>query len=333
MSAFASIFIYSVIMAICSFVTGIPPLLANLPPEKMNYISVFSTGLLVSAALVLIIPEGIEHSSDDSPIGICLVAGFVTLFTIDRLSSITRSSDSYLNSIDDSSTFNIDQDNPSKQTTTTEFDLDDRNIGSSQSEEPIDEDTGNQSLRSLWYTLRGNSLKSFICNLNAGFKSAFRNTDTLGLLIHSLTDGIALTSSIMASTEIPSVKSIFVILAIFLHKLPTAFALVALLVRDGLPKVDVLCHLIAFSLAAPLGALATYIIIVLFINGSIQGLSGMLLTFSGGSFLYVGFHALQKMDSGVHHDRKTRRQQLVEYLTCLSGMLVPVLVSLVRDED
>lgn len=120
------------------------------------------------------------------------------------------------------------------------------------------EESGVDTFKDVWQLKNSRNVRNLLLK---GFASAFRNTDTLGLLIHCITDGIALASSLMASSESPSVKSIFVVVAIFLHKLPTAFALVALLVKDGLPKIFVLCHLICFSFAAPLGALATYLVI------------------------------------------------------------------------
>lgn len=373
---------YSLAMAISSFVAGLPPLLFELPPEKMEHLSTFSMGILVSAAQVLIIPEGIAHSPEGSPIGLCLIAGFITLFTIDRLSDIARSSKKGLNgytkmdynlengqssltepdlefdvssergvsgTLDDYGRTGDDQvagDTHPDTTPTIDDDLDSimtdgprsATAGTDNSEDGLQqilEESGVDTFKDVWQLKNSRNVRNLLLK---GFASAFRNTDTLGLLIHCITDGIALASSLMASSESPSVKSIFVVVAIFLHKLPTAFALVALLVKDGLPKIFVLCHLICFSFAAPLGALATYLVIILFVNESLEGLSGLLLTFSGGSFLYVGFHTLQKMTNSEPEPGtgillpKSRKRMFIDYIVCLGGMLLPVLVAFLQED-
>ncbi|QPG74605.1 hypothetical protein FOA43_001937 [Brettanomyces nanus] len=272
------------------------------------------TGVLVSAAQVLIIPEGISHSPDDSPIGLYLLAGFITLFTIDRFSDIAKIS-KY--STIETDTLDFDRDFTPPPSPADLTCLGSNSIIISPS----------TLLKSIFHG-DWNDLKTPIKN---GFLSAFHNTDTLGLLIHCLTDGIALASSLMASSESSSFQSIFIVLAIFLHKLPTAFALVSILLENNLPKLHVVCHLIAFSLAAPIGAIITYLIIVTFVNQSLQGLSGLLLTFSGGSFLYVGFHALQNISASKGQASSTK-SDLIDYTVCIAGMLLPVLVACIPDE-
>ncbi|VEU22135.1 DEKNAAC103134 [Brettanomyces naardenensis] len=299
MSVLITVLFYSFAMAVSSFLAGILPLLFNVPPEKMDYMSTFSMGVLVSAAQVLIIPEGVANSPQGSPIGLWLLAGFITLFTIDRLSSIFKDEGGYLPS--SSQSFDIDDDTAASSLGDTSSIL------------------NSTSLSQILFREKWEDLQAELKN---GLLSAFQNTDTLGLLIHCLTDGIALTSSIMGSTESESIQSIFIVMAIFLHKLPTGFALAALLLKDGLPRIYILCHLFAFSIAAPLGAIATYLVIVLFVDQNLEGLSWLLLTFSGGSFLYVGFHALMKMGH-----TGTRKEQMTQYGFCLLGMLVTVAVS------
>jgi zinc transporter 9 len=81
-----------------------------------------------------------------------------------------------------------------------------------------------------------------------------------------------------------------VFLAIMLHKAPAAFGLSAVLLRAGLAKRQARGHLIVFSLAAPVGAIVTWILLnVLGSEGAggegIQWWTGVLLLFSGGTFL------------------------------------------------
>lgn len=124
----------------------------------------------------------------------------------------------------------------------------------------------------------------------------------IGLLLHSLADGIALgASSIVSATsghdEGEKALDLIIFLAIMLHKAPTAFALSTLLLssvtspseQDSTKNSFIRTSLLLFSLSAPVGALATYILLALFTNGETElgWYTGMVLVFSGGSFLFV----------------------------------------------
>lgn len=114
---------------------------------------------------------------------------------------------------------------------------------------------------------------------------------TLGLCIHAAADGIALGASSSSST----VKSLsFVIfLAIMVHKAPAAFGLTSVLLKQGLGKRAARAHLMFFSLAAPAGAVATWMVVRTLGGGATEGAgeekirwwTGVLLLFSGGTFL------------------------------------------------
>jgi zinc transporter 9 len=121
---------------------------------------------------------------------------------------------------------------------------------------------------------------------------------TIGLVIHSLADGIALGAS-SASSETESTLGLIVFIAILVHKAPAAFGLTSVLLKQGLGKRAARGHLLVFSLAAPLGALATWVLVNLLggegVAGSVgeEGRSmwwtGLVLVFSGGTFLWVAF--------------------------------------------
>ncbi|KAF4467595.1 zinc transporter zip9 [Fusarium albosuccineum] len=166
---------------------------------------------------------------------------------------------------------------------------------------------------------------------------------TTGLVIHAAADGIAMG----ASSTTSDMKLGFVIFAaIMIHKAPAAFGLTSLLLKQGLSKRAARGHLIVFSLAAPFGAVTTWIIITLLGGGKVESdhwWTGMLLLFSGGTFLYVAMHAMQE-DSGAHglghgHDhglngytegntptqRKPKGPQMRDTLATIGGMLVPLL--------
>ena len=114
---------------------------------------------------------------------------------------------------------------------------------------------------------------------------------TLGLVIHAAADGIALGAS---STQ-PSL-SFIIFLAIMIHKAPAAFGLTSVLLSQGLGKRAARAHLVIFSLAAPLGAVGAWTIIRVLGGGGTGSLTeeetmrwwtGVLLLFSGGTFLYI----------------------------------------------
>eukprot|EP00124_Ichthyophonus_hoferi_P003154 Ihof_evm6s258 gene=Ihof_evmTU6s258 len=91
-----------------------------------------------------------------------------------------------------------------------------------------------------------------------GFRINKLSSATLGLVIHSAADGIALGA---ASSSTKSELEFLVFVAIMIHKAPAAFGLASFLLAEGLDKKRVRQHLLAFSLAAPVLAIVTFIII------------------------------------------------------------------------
>lgn len=130
---------------------------------------------------------------------------------------------------------------------------------------------------------------------NDGFLGSFTPTPrqsrslatTVGLVIHAAADGIAMGAS---ATTSDMKLGLIIFIAIMVHKAPAAFGLTSLLLRQGLSKRAARGHLIAFSLAAPVGALGTFILVSILGGGNMEGPSGqwwtgMLLLFSAGTFL------------------------------------------------
>lgn len=149
----------------------------------------------------------------------------------------------------------------------------------------------------------------------------------LGLLAHSVADGISLgASSSSSGTGVGETDSnsldLLIFVAIMLHKGPTAFALSTLLLSSASPAPSlsssdpldstldrptgtsrrfITTSLFLFSLAAPLSAILTYFIISSLSMfsaeigdpsaGDVEKLrgfyTGLVLVFSGGSFLFV----------------------------------------------
>lgn len=109
---------------------------------------------------------------------------------------------------------------------------------------------------------------------------------TLGLCIHAAADGIALGASISSTNSL----SLIIFVAIMVHKAPAAFGLTSVLLKQGLGKRGARAHLVIFSLAAPMGALGTWVVVQTLGGGggeeqSTRWWTGVLLLFSGGTFL------------------------------------------------
>ena len=128
---------------------------------------------------------------------------------------------------------------------------------------------------------------SFLGSLAPSPRQSRSLATTAGLVIHAAADGIAIGAS--ATTE--NMRLGFIIfVAIIIHKAPTAFGLTSVLLKQGLSKRAVRGHLVLFSLAAPVGAVITYVLITVLGGGKLEGNSGswwtgMLLLFSAGTFL------------------------------------------------
>ncbi|BCS26446.1 Mn(2+) transporter ATX2 [Aspergillus puulaauensis] len=128
-------------------------------------------------------------------------------------------------------------------------------------------------------------------------RSSHSFATTTGLVIHAAADGIALGAS-TSDTGL----SFIIFLAIMVHKAPASFGLTSILLRQGLSSRAARTHLFIFSLAAPVGAVATFLFVHLLGSGSTDDTgahwrTGILLLFSAGTFLYVAMHTMQENNS------------------------------------
>jgi zinc transporter 9 len=137
---------------------------------------------------------------------------------------------------------------------------------------------------------------------NNNASSSRPSSTTVGLVIHACADGIALGASSTSSGSSSSGRnlSFIIFVALMIHKAPAAFGLTTTLLKQGLSKRAARAHLIVFSLAAPAGALVTWAAASLLGYGglpesmSAEFATGVLLLFSGGTFLYVAMHTMQE---------------------------------------
>ncbi|ORZ40604.1 ZIP zinc transporter-domain-containing protein [Catenaria anguillulae PL171] len=145
---------------------------------------------------------------------------------------------------------------------------------------------------------------------------------TIGLVIHSFSDGVAMGAA--SAAALPALETA-VFLAILLHKGPSAFGLTTYLMHHGTVSTRrIRSHLLAFSLAAPLAAITTF----LALRGGggndrdIAKWTGLLLLFSAGSFLYVAtVHVLPEVLA-----RRGGHLSAGQVAAMVVGMMVPILI-------
>ncbi|KAI1826198.1 Zinc/iron permease [Xylaria intraflava] len=182
--------------------------------------------------------------------------------------------------------------------------------------------------------------EGFLGSLTPTPKQSRSLATTTGLVIHAAADGIAMGASVSS----PDKKlGLIIFIAIMVHKAPAAFGLTSILLKQGLSKRAARGHLIVFSLASPVGAWLTFIL-MRFLGGGGPGevsqwWTGMFLLFSAGTFIYVSMHAMQEGESPSHDvgsgvngysdggisQRKQTHPQMRETLATIIGMLLPLL--------
>lgn len=177
------------------------------------------------------------------------------------------------------------------------------------------------------------------------------SSTTVGLVIHAAADGIALGASSTTTSRL----SFIIFLALMIHKAPAAFGLTTTLLKQGLSKRAAKAHLILFSVAAPIGALFTWgaAHILGFTSASLghslgaEFATGVLLLFSGGTFLYVAMHTMQENGRDHEHgetngyasvpmdmygggpggpSRSKDSGGLTDTMVTVAGMLIPLLL-------
>lgn len=172
----------------------------------------------------------------------------------------------------------------------------------------------------------------------------FDQTATIGILVHSAIDGLAL-GAIAVSDN--SSLELVVFFAIILHKAPAAFGLTSFLLHQGRERGEVRKHLLYFSMAAPVTSLATFVAFSYYnalagasrLSASSpdgQALLGLCLLFSAGTFLFtIAVHILPEIQSSPaearsagEHGGAVREGTQMRMLVCLVfGILAPLLFS------
>jgi len=112
----------------------------------------------------------------------------------------------------------------------------------------------------------------------------------IGDTIHDFLDGVTIAISFLASWQLGLITTI----AVILHEIPSGFGSFAVLLAGAVSRRFLWIAVVASSIAAPLGALLTYLI-----RGLLDPWMGMLLLAVGGGFIYV---AAVDLIPETHHD-------------------------------
>jgi zinc transporter 9 len=263
-------------------------------------------------------------------IGIALVLGFALMFLIDQISSLHVHGNT--NNHDQSSAefteLNLILE------AVEEVDEEEEEEGDESADVP--EGTDQTSVNKDRHVTVSNGRREV--NASSPASSRYRSskpsqfTPTVGLVVHAAADGIALG----ASARHPHL-SFVIFFAIMIHKAPSAFALTTVLMNEGYMRARIRRHLLVFSMAAPIGAILTYAALLLAGNTddeSVAWWTGMLLLFSGGTFLYVAMHVLEevKNHSGKKHSHRTVSHEdklsRAEVICILVGMFIPAILNI-----
>ncbi|KAF5315204.1 hypothetical protein D9619_007095 [Psilocybe cf. subviscida] len=262
------LFIMSILLGASSFAVGMFPLSYAFSKTHLDYLAALGTGLLLGAALGVIIPEGIEATVEANPVGtepptgriaFCLVLGFTLMLIVEQL----LSPNAHVHSLDFSPVKDAD----------VEFDA----------------ELGDLSHDARPTSAPGTPTSAPVRSSESagGRERAFPLL--LGLVIHGAADGLALGVANVSTTATgsPGAISFVVFLALILHKAPTSLAFTTSLLSTNLPRPDCKKYVAIFSASTPVAAIASYMIFSSLGHDDGGGLIGKALLISGGTFLYV----------------------------------------------
>lgn len=285
----------------------------------MSRLSSLGTGLLLGAALGVIIPEGIEALArgrpstvtlEGSSIAMPLLFGFTFMLIVEQLSSshahqhhhVRRPSQRALGIASPDSIFDVEL-------------------------AGLDDGTDDVPAPHERRTATG-SVSATKTNFEIDTPSAY--PITIGLVLHGLADGLALGMSVLSNDESsshPYALSLVVFMALAVHKAPTALAYTVSLMSTSLSRVECKKHLILFSASTPVGAIASYASFSIFGSKHADGV-GTALLISAGSFLYVAT-VLQP----VSHDRHSSEGvgSKMRILLIVLGIFIPFALGTLLD--
>ncbi|CAM9837704.1 unnamed protein product [Lampetra fluviatilis] len=278
MDELAGVSLLSLAMLVGCYVAGSIPLAISLSEEKLKLVTLLGAGLLCGTALAVIIPEGVHALYEDALHGIYQHDGPLTAGPV--AAAVAAAAEAH-----------------------AEGHAEGHADGHAELHAYIGVSLVLGFVFMLLIDQIGSSHMHTQDDTEAGRAANSKMTTTLGLVVHAAADGVALGAA--ASTSRTAIQLI-VFVAIMLHKAPAAFGLVSFLMHAGLERNRIRRHLLVFSLAAPVLAIVTFL--VLSQSGkesaSTVDATGVAMLFSAGTFLYVAtVHVLPEVGGAGHSHR------------------------------
>lgn len=131
----------------------------------------------------------------------------------------------------------------------------------------------------LEHTIGIHTCKEGDCDVHSMGVAAF-----VGVLVHSLLDGVVIGTGFEVSLEV----GVAATAGVLLHEIPEGITITSLLLHSGYTRNKTLLMGWAVALATPVGALFAYIFLQGMEPHSIGAFIGALLALGAGSFIYVG---------------------------------------------
>ncbi|KAJ2776803.1 hypothetical protein GGI15_004728 [Coemansia interrupta] len=352
-------------MFVGSWAAGCVPLYVRMEAGKFNLLALFGAGLLIGAALAVILPEGVETlarallakktdndtlvDSMNNTVGWSLVAGFCVMFLIDNLFPSQHSHEE--DAPDNDSAACLDE-IPLATRGGSEFTLNDPMTSHrTQQQQQQQQQQQHQYQSHGQHQSQKRGIKRVLGMVGSALAPRGLPSTLIGILVHSCADGLALGAAVAGSaaaaatategSEHTSSMELVVFMALLLHKAPAAFGLITTLKQQGYASYKLSIWLTIFAASAPLSALTTFSMFLLIGKGAAGGVqpwAGTVMLFSAGTFMYVAMaHTLSE---AVHQAQRLRAKagskigslSLVDILVLLLGVVLPPLVSKDHDE-
>jgi len=132
----------------------------------------------------------------------------------------------------------------------------------------------------------------------------------IGLLVHSLIDGVV----IGAGFEVSKTLGVLSTLAVLLHELPEGISSMSVMLYGGYAVKEAVIKSSWVAVATPIGAVATF-----FVSRNINAsFLGILLAIAAGSFLYV---AASDLIPEIH-----KKSKWLNIVLTLLGIMIPIVV-------
>ncbi|KAJ5519411.1 hypothetical protein N7453_001833 [Penicillium expansum] len=360
----------SIVMAITSFVVGSLPLAFTLSPSQLRLISSIGMGVLVGTLLIVIIPEGIEtlysansltrkqHSTRATSIEWQHQAPAVA-------ATFGPNGDSASNLSSDAPVPGLLSERDQLSESQTLYIRGEDSAGETTGKETIHGEEESSPHAWVGIALISGFILMYLVDKLPEFAAPTKNErtpyhislDNLGSGLRRGSSPLARVDSLMRTTR-PDVAtalrprpaysdaglSFIIFLAIMVHKAPASFGLTSILLKQGLSSRTARAHLLVFSLAAPFGALATFLFVQMMGSSSADEAgthwrTGMLLLFSGGTFLYVAMHTMQENGPGSSprelpingygdRDQNGSDKSMRDLIASVLGMILPLFLQI-----